>query len=76
VRAWLAGDRKLPLETRNYVAAVTGVAVDEWATAGTRKQPAVRTVFAQELAKRGLASKMDQAYAAELAELEPQAKSA
>jgi hypothetical protein len=76
VRAWLAGDRKLPLETRNYVAAVTGVAVDEWAKAATRKQPAVRTVFAQELAKRGLASKMDQAYAAELAELEPQAKSA
>jgi hypothetical protein len=39
------------------------------------EKPAVRTIFAQELAKRGLASKMDQAYAAELAEL-PQAKSA
>jgi hypothetical protein len=34
-------------------------------------------VFAQELAKRGLNSKMDQAYAAELAELPSvQAKSA
>src|SRR5262249_59316563 len=42
------------------------------------EKPAVRTLFAQELAKRGLASKMDQAYAAELAELSPsvQAKSA
>jgi len=35
----------------------------------------VRTIFAQELAKRGLASKMDQAYAAEAVDL-PQAKSA
>ena len=40
------------------------------------EQPIVRTTFAQELAKRGLSSKMDQAYAAELAELEPQQKSA
>jgi hypothetical protein len=41
------------------------------------EKPAIRTVFAQELAKRGLNSKMDQAYAAELAELPSvQAKSA
>jgi oxalate decarboxylase/phosphoglucose isomerase-like protein (cupin superfamily) len=40
------------------------------------EKPAVRTMFAQELTRRGLAPKMDQAYAAELAELEPQAKSA
>src|ERR1700704_708812 len=33
------------------------------------EKPAVRTIFAQELAKRGLAPKMDQAYATELAEL-------
>jgi hypothetical protein len=37
--------------------------------------PAVRTMFAHELAKRGLAPRMDQAYAAETADL-PQAKSA
>jgi oxalate decarboxylase/phosphoglucose isomerase-like protein (cupin superfamily) len=38
---------------------------------------AVRTIFAQELAKRGLTPRMDQAYAAELAELPKlQAKSA
>jgi oxalate decarboxylase/phosphoglucose isomerase-like protein (cupin superfamily) len=39
------------------------------------EEPTVRTMFAQELAKRGLASRMEQAYAAEKAEL-PQAKSA
>jgi hypothetical protein len=39
------------------------------------EEPVVRTIFAQELAKRGLASRMEQAYAAEKAEL-PQAKSA
>jgi oxalate decarboxylase/phosphoglucose isomerase-like protein (cupin superfamily) len=39
------------------------------------EQPVVRTIFAQELARRGLSSRMDQAYAAEMADL-PQAKSA
>ena len=33
------------------------------------EKPVVRTMFAQELAKRGLGSQMEQAYAAELAEL-------
>jgi Transglycosylase SLT domain/SPOR domain len=34
VRDWLAGRRTLPRETRNYVAAVTGRGVDEWAALG------------------------------------------
>jgi Transglycosylase SLT domain/SPOR domain len=34
VRDWLAGRRPLPRETRNYVAAVTGRGVDEWAALG------------------------------------------
>src|SRR6516164_2450706 len=42
VRAWLAGTHMLPGETRNYVAAVTGVPVDEWAKSGSSK-PAVKT---------------------------------
>jgi hypothetical protein len=42
VRAWLAGTRELPGETRNYVAAVTGFPADEWAEGGARK-PAVKT---------------------------------
>ncbi len=32
VSAWLAGHRKLPSETRNYVAIITGWTADEWAS--------------------------------------------
>jgi hypothetical protein len=31
---WLAGTGPMPQETRNYVVAITGSTVDEWATAG------------------------------------------
>jgi hypothetical protein len=31
VRAWLAGQRPLPRETRNYVAIITGWTADDWA---------------------------------------------
>jgi hypothetical protein len=34
VQEWLAGSGSLPQETRNYVAAITGSTVDEWAAAG------------------------------------------
>lgn len=41
VQAWLAGTGQMPLETRNYVAAITGSTVEEWAAAGrTGKRPA------------------------------------
>jgi hypothetical protein len=33
VSAWLAGQRQLPSETRNYVAVITGWTADEWASA-------------------------------------------
>jgi soluble lytic murein transglycosylase-like protein len=36
VRDWMAGRRTLPTETRNYVQAITGISVDEWATGGKR----------------------------------------
>jgi hypothetical protein len=42
VRGWLAGARMLSVETRNYVAVVTGVPAEEWAKAGARKA-AVKT---------------------------------
>jgi hypothetical protein len=42
VRGWLSGVRRLSAETRNYVAAVTGVPADEWAKGGARK-PSVKT---------------------------------
>src|SRR5437879_2405342 len=32
LRDFLAGSRMLPAETRNYVVAITGASVDEWAT--------------------------------------------
>jgi hypothetical protein len=34
VQEWLAGTGPMPQETRNYVAAITGSAVDDWAAAG------------------------------------------
>jgi Transglycosylase SLT domain/SPOR domain len=37
VRGWLAGARTLSIETRNYVAAVTGVPAEEWTKSGARK---------------------------------------
>src|SRR6476646_3805965 len=42
VRDWLSGRRTLPAETRNYVLAITGIPVDEWARSGQREpaQPA------------------------------------
>jgi hypothetical protein len=39
VRAWLAGASTLPTETRNYVAAITGISVDDWARGGEREPP-------------------------------------
>jgi len=34
VQEWLAGTGSMPQETRNYVSAITGSSVEEWATAG------------------------------------------
>jgi hypothetical protein len=34
VQEWLAGTGNMPSETRNYVFAITGTSVDDWATAG------------------------------------------
>src|SRR5712671_2496361 len=40
VQEWLAGTGPMPLETRNYVFAITGSSVDDWAKAGKAgKQP-------------------------------------
>jgi hypothetical protein len=33
VRDWIAGRRSIPAETRNYVSAITGRSIDEWAHA-------------------------------------------
>ena len=34
VQDWLAGTGAMPQETRNYVLAITGTSVEDWATAG------------------------------------------
>jgi hypothetical protein len=34
LQEWLAGSGPMPQETRNYVAAITGTTVDDWAAAG------------------------------------------
>ena len=39
VSAWLTGRRKLPQETRNYVAIITGWTVDDWASAKPPQTP-------------------------------------
>jgi hypothetical protein len=39
VSAWLAGRRALPVETRNYVAIITGWTADEWASPSPPKTP-------------------------------------
>jgi hypothetical protein len=43
VRAWLNGTSGLPAETRNYVAAITGISVEDWARGGER-EPHPRTM--------------------------------
>jgi len=39
VRDFIAGSRTLPAETRNYVLAITGIPIEEWAS-GARREPA------------------------------------
>src|SRR5215468_10584070 len=41
LREFLSGRRPLPAETRNYVLAITGISVDEWASSGKREPPHV-----------------------------------
>jgi hypothetical protein len=39
VQEWLAGTGPMPQETRNYVVAITGTSVDDWATASKNSKP-------------------------------------
>jgi hypothetical protein len=42
VQEWLAGTGPMPQETRNYVSAITGVSVDDWAATGRNVKMADR----------------------------------
>src|SRR3979409_1814533 len=39
VQEWLAGSGSMPQETRNYVIAITGTTVDDWANASKNSKP-------------------------------------
>src|SRR6202045_13939 len=39
VQEWLAGSGPMPQETRNYVVAITGTSVDDWASASKNSKP-------------------------------------
>src|SRR5216684_1386280 len=39
VQEWLAGTGPMPQETRNYVVAITGTTVDDWASSGKNIKP-------------------------------------
>src|SRR5258706_2170727 len=39
VQEWLAGSGPMPQETRNYVVAITGTTVDDWASASKNSKP-------------------------------------
>ncbi|PYF03330.1 sporulation related protein [Rhodopseudomonas faecalis] len=39
VQEWIAGTGPMPLETRNYVLAITGASVDDWASGAKAKAP-------------------------------------
>jgi hypothetical protein len=54
VEEWLAGSGGMPQETRNYVSAITGSTVDEWAAAGKSGKPANGTASASNLGCREL----------------------
>jgi hypothetical protein len=42
VQDWLAGKGGMPAETRNYVFAITGTSIDDWAAAGNSAKPVDR----------------------------------
>jgi hypothetical protein len=46
VQEWLAGSGGMPQETRNYVLAITGTTVDEWAAAGKNAKMSDRATYA------------------------------
>ena len=46
VQEWLVGTGAMPQETRNYVAAITGTTVDEWAAAGKNGKMSDRATYA------------------------------
>ena len=53
VREWLAGTGYMPGETRNYVSAITGMTVDEWAAERTKVRDGKEATKPEQKAKPG-----------------------
>ena len=54
VQEWLAGSGGIPQETRNYVVAITGTTIDDWAAASKNGKPADHAPTASSLGCREL----------------------
>ena len=54
VQDWLAGTGGMPQETQNYVSAITGSTIDDWAAAAKSSKPADRAPTASSLGCREL----------------------
>jgi hypothetical protein len=54
VQEWLAGSGGMPQETRNYVSAITGSTIDDWAAASKSSKPADRAPVTSSLGCREL----------------------
>jgi hypothetical protein len=74
VQDWLAGTGGMPQETRNYVVAITGSTVDDWAAASRSGKPAERAPTTSSLGCRELMALLRRAPNPFVTELEQHVK--
>ncbi len=74
VQDWLAGTGGMPQETRNYVVAITGSTVDDWAAASKSGKPAERAPTTSSLGCRELMALLRRAPNPFVTELEQHVK--
>src|SRR3984957_19177379 len=74
VQDWLNGSGSMPQETRNYVSAITGTTVDDWAAASRSGKPAPRAPVTSSLGCRELMALLRRAPNPFVTELEQHVK--
>jgi hypothetical protein len=74
VQDWLAGSGGMPQETRNYVLAITGTTIDDWAAANKSGKPAGRAPTTSSLGCRELMALLRRAPNPFVTELEQHVK--
>jgi hypothetical protein len=74
VQDWLAGSGGMPQETRNYVVAITGTTIDDWAVASRGGKPAERAPTTSSLGCRELMALLRRAPNPFVTELEQHVK--